>query len=199
MDSSFCLSCINVEYPECAISRIYSLISLESLITREELKATEFPVCHKNAISFSDSKIQINGLCDNCGMCNIACIKNNARIFDESIENIIFSNLSRLNIYIKNILKNFTVATEVKAPGNFRNKRIDLVLMRDNKITIIKVLQNLNKYNFYVRSYNEIISQLSRSYSDKTFSLEVLVPQKILLKADTLKYRCISIEKFHSL
>ena len=59
--------------------------------------------------------------------------------------------------------------------GNFRTKRIDLVIKKRNEIYFIKFLKTIDKISFYTRSYLEVIEQYKNLFPNYTFKNICLV------------------------
>lgn len=199
MNNDFCVGCPGVKQPTCAIKDIFNGITLNDIISKTKNPASKYLVCHKNAINIDDGSLIISEKCDSCGLCKISCCKLMEKDYDKKIEKPIFAELGRLNILMSNIFPDAFVATEVKTDGNFRQKRIDAVIGKDNSITLIKVLSNIDKYNFYHRSYEKIMEEFKNKYTEINFNIAFIVPESKINKARLLGYDVISINEIKSI
>lgn len=194
-----CTGCTFVKFPNCAIQSIITAISLEDIITGNSTKNTLYPVCHKNAQSVTENIMTKGSLCDECHFCNALCINNEFKFScDETIEKIIFSNLNRFNMYLKRMLSKCIIASEVKAKGNAREKRIDIVIKKDHIIYLIKVLNDNDKIPYYSRSYTESTEYYSSVYSNILFKKVILLPQKHVDESCSLNHNCKTVDELIS-
>ena len=180
-------TCRTTELPKCVVQDIYDSIALEDILYNQCTKITKVFVCPKNALKVIDSKVFADDLCDNCSLCKFTCKKQFVEF--KKLEKTLFRDLSKLNIFLKSLATNITIASAVKVPGNSRNKRLDIVIKKNNKIYFMKVLNNLDKYNFYKRSYNDVIEEYSAKYPNFEFIFIALLPGsecKVSEHTDTL-------------
>lgn len=181
MIENFCKTCSFKDYPNCMVSKIITNEDFDNFINNNN-KYIEYPVCHKNAQILSNGIMITNPTCDNCGLCKLACVSfelDSIKINDK-LENIVFSNLNLLNILLSNITnKNTQIGSEIHFEGNSRNKRIDIVIKHDKKIFLIKLINSVDKRDFYSRSYDEIIDQYSNLYKDYHFDKILLFKRNV--------------------
>jgi hypothetical protein len=181
MIESFCKKCSFKDYPNCMVSKIITNEDFNNFINNNN-KYIEYPVCHKNAQILNDGIMTPNPTCDNCGLCKLACVSLDldSTQINEQLENIVFSNLNLLNILLSNITnENIQVGSEIHFEGNSRNKRIDIVIKHDKKIFLIKLINSVDKREFYSRSYDEIINQYSNLYKDYQFDKILLFKRNV--------------------
>ncbi len=190
-------SCIyNSKNPRCAIYEIISQPNLEDILINKTINKTPFPVCHQNSIKITQAAIKIQENCNNCQLCQIACHQRIIPNLDYSIlEKSIGNNLNRINILLSSISKNIIVASEVKSKGNYRNKRIDLLIKNRETVLLLKVLEHQDKYNYYSRSYHEIITEYQLKYPNILFIFKALIPTSNIIKAQNNKLDFITLEE----
>lgn len=185
IDPSFCQGCPdkNIEnLPNCIITEILQGCSLQDLISNSG-SLSENLVCPKAAQDFNDGKLTINSSCSGCELCKICCNKITSHdAYNQKLEKLLLSDLSKLNIFFKHTFKSYSVGSEIQVSGNSRTKRIDLVLIKDNHIFLVKTLKDTDKINFYSRSYSDAIDSLKDS-SSYSFEKIILIPAN----ADILK------------
>lgn len=198
MNNNFCTGCKGEQQPPCAIKNIINGITLNDVISKTKISPSKYLVCHRNAIKLEDDSIIISEKCDSCGLCKISCCKQLSKEYDKMIESPIFAELGKLNIFLTDIFPEAFVATEVKAEGNFRQKRIDAVVLKEDTITFIKILTNLDKYNFYHRSYEEIKNECTNKYPKINTDILFIVPEAKLNKAKSLGYDVICINEIRT-
>lgn len=187
MVDNFCKLCNFDKYPECIICNIINSVSLENLLTNKNLIKNPFLVCKYNAQNFNGKEMQISKLCPNCNLCKIICKFGNKNLIVD--EDLLFSELPRLNIYFSNLFTEYQIATEVTVNGNSRKKRLDLVIKRKDKIILIKVLSNIDKYGYYYRSYTETMDELIDEFKNFNFEYKCLVKKSVANKCNELKYK----------
>ena len=191
----FCTGCDSIQYPQCAIFKIINTASLKALLDGKDLETNPYLVCHQNALKIESGKMISLSKCDNCMLCKIACNKiSSCTIEIGDIEKSILNDLGRLNIYASSLNPNSLVATEVKADGNYRQKRIDLVIKKNTSVVFIKVLQNIEKYKFYYRSYEEIAISYKQLYPKVDFYCKTLVPSYKKERANQLGNEVILVK-----
>ena len=180
MNHDFCVGCNSGSgLPICAIGLAPSNAYIENIINNESLIMLENFVCHKNAQYFSSGKLSILSKCDECGLCQITCPNisvDYTTFFSAKLENVVFNDFGKASILFQSIFRGATVATEVQVKGNFRTKRIDLVIKKEPVVYLIKLLKATDKVPFYMRSYDEVIKQYQSIFPNITFHSLCLVP-----------------------
>ena len=197
MNNNFCVGCQGEKQPPCAIKDIFNGITLNEVISKTRNSSSKYLVCHKNAIKIGEDSIIISEKCDSCGLCRISCCKQLNKEYDRKIERPIFAELGKLNILLTNIFTDTFVATEVKTEGNFRQKRIDAVVGKEDSIALIKILTNVDKYNFYHRSY-EVMEKYKNKYPEMNVNIVFIVPEVKVKKAKLLGYDVICIDEIRT-
>ena len=76
------------------------------------------------------------------------------------------------------------IASEVLFNGNFRSKRLDLVIINDSKVFLVKILKDINKYDYYNRSLEYIKKEYTLLYSNLEFKSIFLVYNNSINKND---------------
>lgn len=198
MNNNFCTGCPGEKQPSCAIREIYNGITLNEVISKVRTSSLKYLVCHKNAIKIREDSIIISEKCDSCGLCKVSCCNQVEKEYDKKIEKPIFAELGKLNILLGNIFVDAFIATEVKTEGNFRQKRIDAVVGKENSITLIKVLANIDKYNFYHRSYEEVMEEYKNKHPEMNVDIVFIVPEAKIKKAKQLGYDVICIDEIRT-
>lgn len=180
MNHNFCVSCNpGSSLPFCAIGHAPSNAYIENIINNANLTKYENFVCHKAAQDISSRKLVILDHCDDCGLCQITCpnVKTDyTTFFTTKLEKVIFNDLGKTSILFQTIFPNTTVATEVQVKGNFRTKRIDLVIKKDSDMYLIKLLKTTDKVPFYMRSYDEVKEHYNGIFPHIHFHDLCLVP-----------------------
>lgn len=180
MNHDFCVGCNpGSSLPLCAIGTAPSNAYIENILNGESLTKLENFVCHKTSQDLSSGKLTILPKCDDCGLCQIICPYINidyTTFFTSKLEKVIFNDFGKTSLLFQSIFPDSIVATEVQVKGNFRTKRIDLVIKKGSDIYLIKMLKTTDKVPFYMRSYEEVISQYQESYTGITFHSLCLVP-----------------------
>ncbi len=184
MNKNFCPGCdTSYNTPECAIRLIPINAYLEDIITNKSLKLQEVLICHKNAQAIKKNKMKILPNCDDCALCLLSCPYINLQHKDEllnfNLEEVIFKDLDKACILFQRLFPEYQVASEVHVNGNFRTKRVDIVIKNGSSIYLIKLLKNADKFLFYRRSYKEVINQYSIPYSNFTWKSYCLVPSSL--------------------
>lgn len=182
MDKSFCTGCdfIKGQLPECTVAKITTMISLEELLADEYSLNRRYPICHKNTQKIVNNKLVISDECDSCHLCYVACPKTEENHSDSiSInDDEVLKDINLTNIVVKYIL-GIPVASEVKAKGNARQKRLDLVLKVNENVYIIKILRSVVRTSFYYRSYEDSISTYVKSFPNLNFNILFLTTDGI--------------------
>ena len=180
MDRNFCPGCTFASAPQCAITQIPQNAYLEDILSNNPLTNADCFVCPSLAQSINAGLIEITSKCTECGICMLACNNvDNDRIewANKNTEKAVFSDLTKLSLLYKFLLPETTVASEVQVKGNFRTKRIDLVIYSNNKALLIKALKTTDKAPLYMRSYQEVITEYESSYPGVEFTAVCLVPE----------------------
>lgn len=189
-----CPGCTFSTFPTCAISNIVSASSLNDMIGGNKLKISRFPVCHKNAQKIVDNKIAKTEVCDNCALCDYLCVNASDNVTPYVVsEKLLFSDLNRLNMYLQKAISSAIVGSEIKAKGNAREKRIDIVLKKDCTFYLVKVLSDLDKTPYYSRSYNAMLEFYSSTFPCFTFYTRMLIPAKHIGAAGAISSDCRTI------
>ena len=178
--ADFCRSCpernIN-DPPNCIITQIIQGCSIDTLFSKNKQK-TDVLICPNFAEDFINGKLIISNKCVACELCYICCSKKQAiPTLNTNLENLILSDLNKLNVYYKTIFKDCTIGSEIQVSGRSRSKRIDLVICSNKMIYLIKTLSNIDRIKFYSRSYDETIEPLKLKFPEKNFSKIILIPQ----------------------
>ena len=192
-----CPGCTFNNFPTCAISNIVSASSLNDILEGKKLKTSLFPVCHKNAQRIVDNKITKTDACDNCSLCNYLCVSASNNLTPYAVsEKLLLSDLSRLNMYLQKAIPSAVVGSEIKAKGNAREKRIDIVVKKDSTIYLVKVLSDLDKIPYYSRSYNALLEFYNNEFNGFTFYTRLLIPAKRIDATGTISSDCCTINTF---
>lgn len=165
--------------PPCLVFKILRSYSIEDLLNKNKFLAVDNLVCHKCAQEIVEDKIVILENCDECMLCKICCpnFLNLRNRISQQTENVVFSNLTSAGIYFTATNPNLIICSEAKAVGNFRTKRIDLFIKKDRTVYLIKVLKNLDKISFYLRSYEDVKKYYSSLFPSYTFKIFCLAPE----------------------
>ena len=95
---------------------------------------------------------------------------------------------------IKSIFPNYLVGTEVHVKGNSRTKRIDVVVVKESEIVLIKTLSNIDKIPLYSRSYIDV-----KNYYGEVFGREIktvcLIPRKKKDNATMFEYPFCTLDE----
>ncbi len=188
MDKSFCTGCdfVKGQLPECTVTKITTGITFEELLENEYSPNTRYPICHKNSQKLVNNKLVISDECDSCQLCYVACPKTVKNLTDSiSInDDEILKDINLTNIVVKYIL-GIPVASEIKAKGNARQKRLDLVLKLNENVYIIKILRSVVRTGFYYRSYEDSISTYIKSFPNLNFNILFLTTDDIYRKFES--------------
>ena len=171
-----CANCKYDSYPPCAIKEILTASTLEDILTASNIKRTRFPVCPVNAQRLVEKTIIKTDSCIQCGLCDILCTEGDTKPTTLNDEDVVFSSLSRFNILFSTLLHDCIVASEVKAKGNSRVKRIDVTIKHKEYIYLIKILSDASKIPYYSRSYKDIVDYYSKIYPQIKFKHLIVVP-----------------------
>mgnify|MGYP000878760724 CR=1 FL=1 len=178
------------------ITRINIIDLINKQITPKEKR--QIFICPYNALSKKDNSIIKSESCINCQLCDIkfACLTNKCENIDLSNLDNILSSLPHVSIFLKLLYPNAVTATEVKISGNYRNKRIDVVLIQGNTIFIFKVLTEANKIDYYYRSYSKILDNLNNEISGYATKLFFLTTEDIANSSiDIQNYQYITLSE----
>lgn len=188
MDKTFCKKCGELS-PKCAIYKIPQNEKLDDLVNQSEFSNQECLVCHVNAQTIEEGLI-INENCDECCLCQFACPVFSCEWQEEKtliLEKICINDFIKLAILIKSVFPQYLVGTEVHVKGNSRTKRIDVVVVKEDKIFLIKALSNADKIPLYSRSYYDV-----KNYYGDAFGREIinvcLIPEKKKENATMYEY-----------
>jgi Pyruvate/2-oxoacid:ferredoxin oxidoreductase delta subunit len=171
-----CANCKYDSYPPCAIKEILTASTLEDTLTANDIKRTRFPVCHVNAQRLVEKTIIKTDSCTQCGLCDILCEEDTVKPTVQNYEEVVFSSLSRFNILFSTLLPDCIVASEVKAKGNSRVKRIDVTIKHKKCVYLIKILSDANKIPYYSRSYKDTVDCYSKIYPQIKFKHLIVIP-----------------------
>lgn len=178
MNKDFCDKICFPTPPPCLVFKILRNNSIEDLLNKNKFLTVDNLVCHKCAQDIVEDKIVILENCDECMLCKICCPNFlNSNIVSSQIEKAIFSNLVSACIYFTATNPNLMICSEAKAVGNFRSKRIDLVIKQNKTVYLIKVLKNFDKSSFYLRSYENVKEYYSSLFPSYNFNIFCLVPE----------------------
>lgn len=75
---------------------------------------------------------------------------------------------------------------------------MDAVVGKEDTIVLIKILTNLDKYNFYHRSYEEIKEEYQKQYPGLNIDIVFVVPEGKVKKAKSLGYDVICIDEIRT-
>ena len=187
MNKNFCPGCnVSEGLPPCALNKAPSNAYIENIINESQLSYTDHFICHKFAQSYDSGKLIISSKCDNCGLCYFLC--SNINIDNPTItaktEKVLLNDYGKASIFFAKLFSDSLVATEVQSSGNYRTKRVDLVIRSDRNVYLIKLLKTTDKTNYYLRSYNDVINHYSLEYPDYTFKAFCLLPSSVYKKCD---------------
>lgn len=194
MEKSFCKNC-EEEIPACAIVKMPSKASIDDLVNGTNIRYQEYLVCHKNAQIF-DEGLKINDLCDECRLCQITCtkIKDKKEYIDYAkLEKLILKNFDKLAILIKTLYPNLIVSQEVQVKGNYRAKRIDICIINQKTVYLIKVLANIDKIPLYSRSYEEVKTYYEHLIKHRIVHYCLIAKNK-MESSICYEYPCICLE-----
>lgn len=170
LDYNFCEKC-HIKSPPCLINKIpiskknIKNIFLDSL---SKTGARKVFVCPTKAqkIDQNEKMIINQSKCLNCNLCYYLCVNNktisNNIINITKLEKFMFNSLDYMSFILNTYSNNeITFFSEVKTKGHSRNKRIDIVAFNNNKIYLIKVINDKKNIPYYERSYIKIKGNLS--------------------------------------
>lgn len=176
MANDFC-SGICDKMPMCAVANIVTAATLEDILAGRALKKATVLTCPVNAHDISGTVLMKKSSCISCNLCEISC-QRKCEDINAELEKVVFGNLNCLNILLGCVLAESTgVSSETKVKGNFREKRIDIVLNTSENVYLIKVLSNIDKAAFYLRSYTAVCEYYKEQYATKDFVPIILVPE----------------------
>lgn len=195
MDKEFCLHC-GEKNPQCAIVELPQKSTLTNICEGKVVNTQEYLVCGRNAMNI-DSGLSITEDCNECKLCQVTCPQLETDVKDlniDAIEKIVFNSFDKLGILIKGLFPTALVACEVQVEGNFRTKRIDVVVKQNKAIVLIKVLSNIDKVPLYSRSYEEVQNRYVELVDTKIIST-CLVPTKKIDQALLFGFEVTTIQK----
>lgn len=183
VNTKHCDSCIkSLQIPPCAIYYLPKTKTLiDILLNKNNNEFLEAFICPVNAQNFDIGKIAFNNNCLSCNLCVACCIHNKDKfevnLFNlEAMQQILFESILTmtvaLNIYFQ---PNYIFYPEVSAKGHARNKRIDIVATNKNLVFIIKIIKDVEKVSYYIRSYADICNNMKDIKHDGVYSI-FLVP-----------------------
>lgn len=186
-----CKGCEFSQYPPCAVQEIYSAANIEDIIEDKKIKQKMHPVCHKNAQTLINNRIERTEACDNCSLCELLCESSagNDSSADE-MDSIVSGSLNILNILFKHRLPEAVVASDVKVKGNAREKRIDLVVKKETSVFLIKILTDIDKCPYYLRAYEDAETYYKIKYSNCSFIKRIVIPTEKKSAANDMGYDC---------
>lgn len=185
MFAQFCSKCKFIDYPDCVLKNIIKNISFEELLNNK-LKYEQYPVCPLNAQIIHEGKLELTDKCDTCTFCQLLCVNYEKQdlSINNKLEKIFFSDYNRLQMLLKKWNSTLKIASEVLFNGNFRSKRLDLVIINDSKVFLVKILKDINKYDYYNRSLEYIKKEYALLYSNLEFKSIFLVYNNSINKND---------------
>ena len=190
-----CIGCKFSQFPNCAIQSIITATPLEDIISGKRVKNVMYPVCHKNAQRIDNGTMIVGDTCDNCMLCEVLCVNHEGIVScTGALEKTIFSDLNRFNMYLKQRLGHCIIGTEIKAKGNAREKRIDIVVKKDRTIYLVKTLSDIDKTPYYSRSYMDLVNYYTEHCNGYTFRKIILIPQKRVEAAQSMGYECCTVD-----
>jgi len=179
MNTDFCVGCNSSNnMPSCGVAKIATKIKLNDFLNNNFDYSVIYPVCPKNALNIINGRISISNECNECNLCVFSCDHNNSQPTILIDDCKVLENLFLTNTILK-LQLDLPIAIEVKADGNYREKRIDIAIQKDNKVYLIKILSNKNRLNYYLRSYTDIVNDISSIYPNYIFSPIILTSQKV--------------------
>lgn len=176
MYADFCTGCNFNDYPDCISKKIIRNITFEKLLS-DNITFEQYLVCPLNAQKLYENKLELTEKCNHCYFCKYLCINNkeqNILKYDQ-LESIITSDYNKLQILLNKWNPTLKIATEVTFNGNFRTKRLDLVIINNSEVFLVKVLKDINKFDYYKRSYEYIRKEYSTIYNNLNFKPLFLV------------------------
>ena len=185
MLANFCSECNFTDYPNCILKQVIRNIAFEELLINNQ-KYEEYVVCPLNAQKIYKHKLELTEKCDNCNFCKLLCInyeKPSLFNFIKS-EKVVFSDYNRLQMLLKKWNPNLKVASEVNFRGNFRTKRLDLVIINNSEVLLIKVLKDDRKFNYYYRLLESIKKEYSALFDNLNFKSLFLVNTNSINKSN---------------
>src|SRR5699024_11181153 len=129
----------------------------------------KYVVCPVDSIKTNKNSVVIlDDVCISCGLWVSKCQYDNMYSAKALVAELIYKNLKNAVVKTTSFLSsklrdNFEVLTEVKADGNARNKRVDIVINFTNKIYLIKVLSSFKALGKYERSYSDILAHQTKT------------------------------------
>jgi len=171
-DKETCISCIKKNgLPPCGVNSFHKGGELENVMLDDFRTSTliNYIVCPVDSIKPNKNGVEIlDDVCISCGLCVSKCPYDNMYSAKDFVEELIYKNLKNDVLKTTSFLRSklsdkFEVLTEVKADGNARNKRVDIVINFTNKIYLIKVLSSFKALGKYERSYSDILAHQTKT------------------------------------
>jgi len=170
-----------LDNPECfLIDYYFSKIEIKCFFIKDyinKIKKHRIFLCPVNALAVDNRRVYKKSNCIQCGLCELKYISNhnkNSNKEQPNISDYFLTDLKRLSIALKYMLDNDFVVCEVKAEGNYRNKRIDIVYKDSNTVFLVKVLTDINSYEYYKRSYYDILGGIDERYTNTNIQFKIL-------------------------
>ncbi len=139
-------------------------------------------VCPVDALTIKDNRIYKNDSCIRCGLCDLKYCQNvNNKYFSKTpmISDYFLTDIQRLSVALKYLSNNQVLfACEVKAEGNFRKKRIDIVFRKGKEVFLVKALSNLGRRSYYRRAYVNICHSLEKKFPEFSIKIKTLIPSE---------------------
>ncbi|MBV5335384.1 MAG: hypothetical protein JZU49_06220 [Sulfuricurvum sp.] len=177
MERDFCAKC-GLKNPPCIVNTLLTKSELDKIAKGNRSGvATEFFVCAYNATRYEEGVLKIEKLCVDCETCHNLCVYSNEVFKVKQLLKVhsILKNLPQLAIFLRTQYPDFEFWHEVKAEGDSRVKRIDIVAKSGSKIILFKVLEDNKKINYYIRSYIEIVESLMEEVPATKASICILL------------------------
>ncbi len=151
-------------------------------------------LCPADALRIEGTSIHKTSDCFQCGLCDLKYYYNNKNtqtLKKPTVSDYFLSDIQRLCIVLKYSLgESLPVFCEVNVDGDFRNKRIDIVYRENSTIMILKALSNVDRYQYYNRSYDDIAKTLREKHPSFRIKIKLLVSSEHF---STLNTECDTI------
>lgn len=206
-----CKECIKEnKFPPCGVNTFNKGGELKNILIGDfsTSKKQNFFVCPVDAIKPNGQGVNFTKECISCGICTNKCPYGNIEVANRLGENVLYKYLDNILLvasFLESSLGNtYEISTEVKAVGNARNKRIDIVVSNNQKVYLIKVLSKLSSIGKYERSYKDMLveTKVQNSNIEVVFlyTEEEGVHEYTLkeLGGNSIKFSHISIDQIRS-